>query len=76
MTRLNFTEFRAINFTPYYPSIIVDLIESLCGFKMHDHFRIQGELAKIEHREKQLEIKMQLERLKDANFKENVFRER
>lgn len=40
MTRLNFMEFKAINFTPYYPSIIVDLVECLTGLKMHDHFRI------------------------------------
>lgn len=71
LPKLSFNEFNKIDFQPYFPSIILDIIEHLTGYKIKEFAHIQQETKFIENQKKKYIDQMKEERNRDpANFKE------
>lgn len=63
MAKLTYSDFKQIDFEPYYPSIILDFIEYCSGLKLADFFRAASEKNAIEKKEKEY-----LDKLKEAKL--------
>ena len=73
MAKLNFGEFKKIEFEPYFPGVILDFIEYCTGLKMIDISKAETERKHIAHKDKIYREKFREARLKDPLLKEEVF---
>ena len=62
MIRLTFGDFKQINFTPYFPSVINDLLEYLTGYSIVEFDRVKREKEAVEKHHKYIEDEVELER--------------
>ena len=77
MPKLTLNEFKRIPFEPYLPSIILDLIEHLCGLRIKNFAHLESEKAKINAQKEKYANALNAELQRNpSNFNENVFQER